>query len=182
MKGIIFAQLLFISQTLMAHNMDVVTRVENGELVVQVWMGEDPGEEVEISIYNSEGEMRFNGQTNSEGIMHWQPMAEEALSISVYAEAGHETEIALTADQMKEIISSGGNVSASSQSNSSQSSSIQAESTSSQELTSTLKNRQPLVNILAGLGFILSLAAVWMAFRNQKRMAILEKEWQNRER
>lgn len=178
MRWTCFLFLICFLSNAQAHNLDVETRSEKGELIIQVWMGDDPGEEVEISIYGDNGEMRFNGQTNAEGIMRWQPMVEEALSISVYAEAGHETEIELTLDQVKEMIVNNSQ----SAITESSSSTIDAQTSISQEFTSTRKNRQPLVNIIAGLGLILSLAAIWLSIRNQKRILFLENELKNRER
>lgn len=169
MRTLIIFFLLWITPFSYAHNLDVETRSEDGELVVQVWMGDDPGEQVEIAIYNSTGELRINGQTNAEGIFRWQPTMKEALTISVYGEPGHETEIELDADKVQSILGDGESVN-------------QTAANHSHELTSTRSNRQPLVNIIAGLALITAAAGVWMAYRNQKRIQILEQELKNRER
>lgn len=157
------------TEKIYAHNLDVETRSENGELVIQVWMGDDPGEQVEISIYNPTGELRLNRQTNSEGILRWQPIMEEALTITVYGEPGHEAEIELDAEKVKSILLEGETVK-------------QTAPNHSHELTSTRKNRQPIVNIIAGIAMITAAAGVWMAYRNQKRIQILEEELKKRER
>lgn len=169
MKFFYFIFLLSVTPLLYAHNLDVETRSEDGDLVIQVWMGDDPGEQVEIAIYNPAGELRTNGQTNAEGIFRWEPVMEEALTISVYGEPGHESEIELDAEKIKSILTDGESV-------------AQTAPNHSHELTSTRSNRQPMVNIIAGIALILSAAAVWMSFRNQKRIHIIEQELKNRER
>lgn len=161
--------LLLITPMLYAHNLDVETRSENGNLVIQVWMGDDPGEQVEIAIYNETGELRTNGQTNAEGIFRWEPIMEESLTVTVYGEPGHETEIELGTEKVKSILADDETVK-------------QTADHHSHELTSTRSNRQPLVNSIAGIALILAVAAVWMAYRNQKRIQIIEQELNNRER
>jgi hypothetical protein len=177
-KILVFIFLLLITPSLYAHNLDVETRSENGELVVQVWMGDDPGEQIEIAIYNVSGELRVNGQTNAEGVFRWQPIMEELLTINVYGEPGHEAEIELDADKVKSILTNDETVN-------DETVNVKVNQTApnhSHELTSTRSNRQPLVNSIAGLALILSATGVWMAYRNQKRIQLLEQELNNRER
>lgn len=158
------------------HAIDVESFGEGGDLVIQVWTGDDYAAGAEIEILQENGELVVSGRADENGMFRWTPTRAIPLTVNVYAEAGHETEFTVEAGAVQAIMdgaAGGGDAGASAEA-AGPDPGAEAEPVARTAVYSSQQQLQQGIRILAGFTFILALAAAWLGWQNRKRIQRLE--------
>ena len=190
---ILFTLLILLSPVAHAHRMELDCFIENGELVIQAWVGRDAASDSEVTIASESGEILVTGTTNDSGMFRWKPEPWQNIQIQVYAGQGHKESLMISADELEEMLSEA------------ESAAVLTEDSADRDAAKSIADTtKPVVavpssmqarssvrstgntwgmpeRIILGLTFIFALSAAYLTYANSKRLKELEDYIKNRE-
>ncbi len=198
MFNVVLIYIFLIPIVSYAHRVNMAYRAEGNGLIVKTWMGEDePAAGGEFTIIAEDGNILATGEADKNGLFRWEPPTIQSLTIKVYAGRGHQGEISISKEELEEMFAGSKKTDVSKQQEDqvqeTESAEMKQAETQKESASKTSDHSQSATfrstenafgapeRIIMGMIFLFAAAAAWLAYRNSRKLAVLEEYIKNRE-